>query len=54
MRIWHFKLRNIRRYAAYLGHCLQLCSFDLELPTQIRFTLEIFIIGIPTIQHRRY
>jgi len=20
MRIWHFKLRNIRRYAAYLGH----------------------------------
>jgi len=21
MRIWHFKLRNIRRYAAYLGHC---------------------------------
>jgi len=23
MRIWHFKLRNIRRYAAYLGHWLQ-------------------------------
>ena len=22
MRIWHFKLRNICRYAAYLGHCL--------------------------------
>jgi len=21
MRIGHFKLRNIRRYAAYLGHC---------------------------------
>ena len=21
MRIWHFKLRNIRRYAAYLGNC---------------------------------
>jgi len=21
---------------------LQLCSFDLELPTQIRFTLKIF------------
>jgi len=20
MRIWHFKLRNIRRYATYLGH----------------------------------
>jgi len=20
MRIWHFKLRIIRRYAAYLGH----------------------------------
>jgi len=19
---WHFKLRNIRRYAAYLGHCV--------------------------------
>ena len=38
MRIWHFKLRNIRRYAAYLGHwCLakqslwmkQKCSYHL-------------------------
>jgi len=23
MRIWHFKLRNIRSYAAYLGHWLE-------------------------------
>ena len=31
MRIWHFKLRNIRGYAAYLGHWL-----DILIVTSIR------------------
>jgi len=29
MRIWHFELRNIRRYAAYLGHCIQHLSINI-------------------------
>jgi len=37
MRIWHFKLRNIRRYAAYLGHCVD-CTVKMvnymQLPIQ--------------------
>ena len=31
MRIWHFKLRNIRRYAAYLGHWTGQAHFNKNL-----------------------
>ena len=32
MRIWHFKLRNIRRYAAYLGHwCYRYSNFKCKI-----------------------
>ena len=33
MRIWHFKLRNIRRYAAYLGRWLCVCIYWMSETT---------------------
>jgi len=36
MRIWHFKLRNIRRYATYLGHCHAEVSQDTALHKQLK------------------
>ena len=44
MRIWHFKLRIIRRYAAYLGHCMWLCILALLLWVSVFMWLGILAL----------
>ena len=60
MRIWHFKLRIIRRYAAYLGHCsrfkgvIYIETSRSYTTSQVQYREGFYYRGIPVWADKTY